>query len=241
MKFILMPAIMLCALSRCLYAADEPAPELLSLEPTKDVRIFFDVNEQDLNGGQSTRLRARSLGGYCDEAILMDFDHQAIADFVSKNKDKTVTGSLSLFALGVEGDTKVTVEISAFDTASDWAEGDKTGDAASAGDVTFLCASHPQGKWKGADDKPIANFAHVFLDASGSPKALLNSSSLTVDQSQKDTQVSVTLDAKFVKHLATVQTSKGLVIFTRKENVKVDFASKEQDRQHPKLVLTAAR
>jgi hypothetical protein len=162
-------------------------------------------------------LRVRSVSGFCEEALIMDFDRPAIAAFLEKNKGKTVTATLTLFCLGSEGASPVKAEVATLDTTAEWGEGDKSGDTAAKGEVTLKAARYGEAQWTDAAGKTVVNLQEVFLDASNNVKGLANASPMTVEKAQDGKQVSVVLDAKFVQHLATSPVCKGLVIFIRGE------------------------
>lgn len=220
-------------------AADASRANALSLPAVKDVRVTFYPAESEFNGGTSPRLRTSNLKLNAGEAILMDFDRKALADFLDKNKDKRVAAKLVLVSRGLHHGSTAKIEAAALDTSSDWNEGDKSQTKASKGEACFVAAQFETKPWTTAEGKEVPNLRDLLYDAKADTiKTVLNSNTLTVKESDAEKPVALELDAKFVEHLARAAECKGLVVFNRDRNMLADFYSREQDNNAAKLVLT---
>ena len=220
--------------------AAEPDPGELALPATKDVRVTGHPDEAEFNGGASPRLRTSNIKQNAAEVSLLDFDRAALAAFLEKNKDKTVSAKLVLVSRGLHHGSSAKVELAALDTDSDWIEGDKNAAKAAKGEPAFVAAQFETKPWTSADGKELANLRELFYDtATDTVKTPLNANALTVKETEEDKAVSLSLDAKFLTHLATDARCKGLILFNRDRTMLADFYSREQDGKGPKLVVTA--
>ena len=83
----------------------------------------------------------------------------------------------------------------------------------------------------------MKNVRELLFDAeTGRIKTLLNSSGIEVDRQK---EVTIDLDEKLVRHLATAENCRGLALFTRAPDAKVDFFSRERPKMGAELVVTA--
>ena len=83
----------------------------------------------------------------------------------------------------------------------------------------------------------MKDFKELFCDAQTKRiRTLLNSRGVEVD---KQKEVSIDLDEKLIRHLATAENCRGLALFTRTPDAKVDFFSRERPKMGAELVITA--
>jgi len=207
----------------------------MTLDPTKDARVFGYPSENNRNGGGGTRLRTSGIQRGSGEISLIDFDHAALKAFVEKNAGKEIAAKLVLQVMQVqEGPGKV--EVAALDSGSDWTEGKKTQTPADKGEVTFLAAQHDTKGWTTTDGKPVKDLRELLYDKKAD-KVLTMLNSKSAEVSDKDKTVTIELDAKLIEHMASDPNNRGLVLFNRSPLAKVDFSSREKSGSGPKLEL----
>lgn len=208
--------------------------------PTKDLRMMCHTEEQDFNGGQSTRLRTTGLERSGAEFPVMDFDHAALKTFLEANKDKKVTAKLVLVIREVAGvqDAPVKLEAATVDAAADWNEGEGNQVKAKKGEACYNAAQLDEKKWATADGKEVDNFL-ALVQKDGQPTGKVNSKGAEVAKDAADKTVEIVLDEAFLKHLATNAKCRGLFLFLRDKSARVDLFSREQQAKTPKLVLSA--
>lgn len=210
------------------------------LLPTKDLRMMCHAEEQDYNGGQSTRLRTTGLERSGAEFPVMDFDHTALKAYLEQNKGKKIQVKLVLVIREVAGiaDAPVKLEAAAVDSTVDWNEGEGSQVKAKKGEACFSAAQLEEKKWTGADGKEVANF-QVLVQKDGQPATLVNSQGADVAKDAAEKSVEIPFDEAFLKHLATDANCRGLFLFLRDKTARVDIFSREQTAKAPKLVLSA--
>lgn len=208
--------------------------------PTKDLRLMCHTEEQDANGGQSTRLRTTSLERSGAEFPVMDFDHAALKAFLDENKGKKVTAKLVLVIREVAGvqDAPVKLEAAAVDSAVDWNEGEGNQVKAKKGEACYAAAQAEEKKWATADGKEVASFLEL-VQKDGQPTGLVNGKGADVAKDAADKTVEIVLDEAFLKHLATDAKCRGLFLFLRDKTARIDVFSREQNAKTPKLILSA--
>jgi hypothetical protein len=214
--------------------------EELTLQATKDARIFGHSSERSLNGGTCSRLRARQLKAGGAELVLMDFDRKAVREFVIKNKGKKFKAELKIYVRQVQGADKAEVEVAALDAKFDWTEGTKNQKAAEEGEATYLAAQHELKPWATAKGKKAGHVKALFYDRTKDKVlTVLNKKTLDVTPDDKGNEVSVEIDNALLKHLLSSKACRGIVIFTRTPGAIADFYSREQNNKRPSLVITA--
>ena len=221
----------------------EPKPEpkptkpvSATFKPTRDARITCHPSEVGYNNGGANRLRTVGIQKTSAELVLIDFDHAAMRAFVEKNAGREISGRLTLHVYQVQrGPAKV--EVAVLDSGADWVEGDKTLKPADKGESCCLAAQKDVKPWTTVDGKSVANIKDLLYDAKADAiKTLANSRGVEVS-SQKT--VAIDLDGALIRHLATAAACRGLVLFNRHPQAKVDFFSRDQNRRGPALVVTA--
>jgi hypothetical protein len=209
----------------------------LELVAVKNACVFFHPSETEFNGGACHRLRTRDLAKGSGEATLIDFDRAALKKFLDKNKEKAVSGKLVLAIRELQqGPSKI--EVAALDTASDWGEGNKAQLKAEKGEVCVAAAQFGDKPWTTADGKAVRDLGELLYNAkSDTVKTMLNPKSVTVADADKGNSVNMDLDPKFVEHLADANC-RGIVVFTRGNDGKVYFSSRDKEGKEPRLVLS---
>lgn len=217
----------------------------------RDARVFGHRSEQKLNGGASSRLRARSLTSDAPELIVMDFETGAINDFLEERPGKKVSATLVLAVRQVQnGPGKL--QVATLNAQSEWMEGSKSQQPAQDGEITYLGPRfHPMadGKhdpWMRADGSPAADLKDLVWDASlGKARGVANSAAPSLEntpdvkQADQASLVKIVLDEAVLKDLLENDANRGLVLFTT-DGAILDFFSREQGQEHarPRLELS---
>jgi len=218
------------------------APSVFAAE--RDTRIFGHGSEQHFNGGQSSRLRARSIGSTSPEFIIVDFDTEAIKAFIAKQSGKKVRATLVLAVRQVQGGPG-TLGVAALQAGEDWVEGTKSQQPAAGGEATyrgprFDPALGENVPWKRADGTAAADFRDLIWDReAGRIRGEKNSGAPTVQDTPNVGNagaaplVSIPLDAELLEDLVQNEMNRGLVLFTVGGAI-LDFYSREQGQAHAK-------
>ena len=209
----------------------------LKLEPTKDARVLGHRSEVGQNCGRSSRLRTVGIKQGSAEFVIMDFDRAALKAFLEKNEGKTISGKLVLVVRQVQG-PKTKLEVATIDAGVDWVEGTKSQQDAEKGECCALWAQQVVKKWAPADGKEVGRFKELVYDGE-KVTTVLNSKGVELAKDDGGKTVEIELDEKLVKHLGTNQNCRGLFLFHRDPQAKVDVFSREQNRKQPRLVVTA--
>lgn len=207
----------------------------LQLVAVKNGRILFHASESDFNGGGVHRLRASGLALDSADVAIIDFDRTALKTFLDKNKGKQVSAAMELSIRDLDKDQPGKLELAALDTGSDWIQGDKEAQQAGKGEPCNSAAAFGVKSWTTPDGKNVDNLRTLLF---GTSKTLMNSAGVNVTSADKQKTVSIPLDAKFLEHLATDAACKGVVVFTRGNNARVSFSSRDKEGKEPRLVVT---
>ena len=210
----------------------------------RDTRIFGHGSEQNFNGGQSSRLRARSIGSTSPEFIIVDFDTAAIKAFLAKHPGKKVIATLVMAVRQVQSGPG-TLGVAALQAGEDWVEGTKSQQTAGAGESTYLSPRFdPAGgesiPWKRLDGTAADDVRDLIWDReAGRIRGLKNSREATaqdtpnVGNAGAAPLVSIALDEKLLEDLVQNEMNRGLVLFTT-GGALLDFFSCEQGQAHAK-------
>jgi hypothetical protein len=229
--------VLTCALVLVLAVAVAADAAQLSLEATRDARIMGHRAERDQNGGKCSRLRTVGVVRGSAEFMILDFDRAKLKGFLEKQKDKKISGTLQVQVREMHCD-KVKVEVATLDAGADWAEGERCQKKAKKGECCALAARMDEAKWTTADGKEVERFRDLVYDGD-KITTRVNSAGVEVTRKDEKSYVEIKLDEAFVKHLAAAEHCRGLFLFHRDKQAKVDFFSREQNRREPKLVVTA--
>ncbi len=212
-------------------------PGSLILDVTRDARITCRPSEATLNSGKSERLRTRSILKSSAEIVILDFDGDKLKAFLEKRPDRKIQGQLILQVREVQGGP-AKVEVASLESSVDWGEGDKSQKAAAKGESCYLAAQKDVEPWTTPAGKKVANLKELFYDSDKKAvTALLNSKSVEVSKDQK--AVVIELDEKLVRRLGSDVFCRGLLLFNRHADAKVDFYSRERKDMAAKLVVVA--
>lgn len=221
-------------------AAVKPPPpakrkaDTLTLPATRDTRMTHHSSELDNNSGKSNRLRVTSITKKSSEFVLLDFDRAALKAFLDQYAGQDFEGKLSLVVREVQGGA-AKVEVCALDSAVDWNEGDNDLKKAAPGEATAIEAQTGKTKWKTASGEEVEKFRDLIVK-DDAVVALVNSKGVTADNGSGE--IEIPLDDAFLRHLATDPNCRGIVLFHREPNSKVDFFSRDQHGKSPKLVVS---
>jgi len=228
----------MCVAAILLSVATLNAAEL-SLNATKDARIFGHSSETALNGGSSARLRTVGIGKSSYELTILDFDRAAIKAFVDGNAGKTLSGKLVLNVRELQGfEDPVKLEVASIDAASDWVEGTGSQVQAKKGECCAVAARFEEQKWTLPNGTEVANLRDLVWDGKA-VKGVGNGKSLAIAKDDGGKQVELELDAALIRHMATSANCKGIFLFHQDAKAKVDFFSKEQVKKGSVLILKA--
>ena len=221
-------------------AAVKPPPpanrktDALSLPATRDARMTHHPSEIDNNSGRSNRLRVTSILKKSSEFVIIDFDRAALKAFVDKYAGQDFEGKLVLVVREVQGGA-AKVEVCALDSAVDWNEGETDLSKAQKGEASALEAQTGTTKWKTPDGQEVEKFKDlIYKDDAVVP--LVNSKSVNAENGSGE--VAIPLDDAFIRHLGMDPNCRGLVLFHREQNSKVDFFSRDQNGKVPKLEVS---
>ncbi|MCX7591756.1 MAG: hypothetical protein N2255_09025, partial [Kiritimatiellae bacterium] len=184
------------------------------------------------------RLRMVGIQRTSAEFAIMDFDRAELKSFLEKNKDKQVKAKLVVVIREVQGveETPVNLEVGAIDCAVDWNEGEGSQVKAQKGESCALAAQAEEKKWATPEGKEVAQFRDLVW-ADGKLLVPVNAKSVPISKDMKNVPVEIELESAFLRHLAQDANCRGIFLFHRDKNAKIDIYSREQAQYPPQLVL----
>ncbi|MFW6158831.1 MAG: hypothetical protein ACOC8E_05680 [Planctomycetota bacterium] len=212
-------------------------PGKVTLECTRDARFSEHSTEANNNFGRSNRLRVMRIYNGHSELVLLDFDRDKLKQFVSPRRGRELSGELVLYVRQVQNGPGE-LHAATLQTASQWAEGNLLNKKAKKGDCCWTWARYQVERWKTADGKEVDNLRAVFYDVKND-KVTTVANSATVEVKSGQNTVKLELDDKVVRDLALNDKCKGLVLWHRHPQAKLDFFSRLQSRKNPRLVVVA--
>ncbi len=198
----------------------------IRLEVTRDARITHHSSIAHQNHGRAARLRVRDIGRGSSEVVLTDFDRGALRSFVAKYEGQEFSGKLFM-VVREEQSGPAAVEICVVDAGADWNEGEGSFDDAKPGEVTANEAQAGREKWRDPDGTEYDQLRHL-LYRDGVVEAVLNSQTVTVGSADVGSTVALPLDDAFIRHYATSPHARGLALFTRNPDARIDFYGRLQ-------------
>lgn len=228
----------LCLVATLAALVGTSGAESLTLHPTRDTAVSGHPREAEYNNGRGTRLRTAALQGDDSGFVLIDFDREALADFIERHGED-VSAKLVLHVRQVQGGP-ATIEVGALDSSADWNEGRGAFGPAQEGEATARMAQHGLESWATPDGREVDTFRDLFYDpTTGEINMVLNRSTIEVEEADRLEAVEIVLDPELLAHMANSEHCRGLILFHRTEGAKADFFSREQRGREPKLVVTA--
>ncbi len=219
-------------------AAVEPMgePGEITLQGVRDAKFGSHSSQVNQNFGTANRLRTKGIqAGHC-EIVVIDFDRTELRRFVAARRGRKLSGELELHVWQVQegpGD----IHVATLQTASEWEEGEKRGEQAEEGESCYNWARYEVERWKTQDGEEVDNLRDLFYDRDNDKvKTVENSHSPTV--SDDDRTVTIKLDEVMIKHLALNENCRGLILFNRIPEARIDFYSRRQaDRRYSLKVV----
>lgn len=210
----------------------ERKADKITLDATRDTRFTHHSQELNRNSGKSNRLRVRGIERGSAELVAIDFDRTKLKNFVEKYEGQSFSGKLKLHVRDVlNGSAKV--EVCTLDAGVNWKEGKGNLDKGKPGEATALEAQVGSKKWVTPQGQEVKQFKDLVYKK-GQIVTVLNSAGVEIDGSGP---VEIPLDEKFIRHYAVSPDVKGMVLFHRDNECKVDFFSKDQYGKVPTLVI----
>lgn len=212
-------------------------PGKVTVECTRDAKFSGHSSEVNYNYGRANRLRVMRIHNGHTELVVLDFDRGKLKQFVSARSGRELSGELVLYVREVQNGPGE-LHAATLQTASEWKEGNTLGGAATKGDCCYAWARYQVERWKTADGKEVDGLRGVFYDVKND-KVTTVANSKTVEVKSGQNAVKLELDDKVVRDLALNDKCKGLVLWHRHSQAKLDFFSRRQSRKNPRLVVIA--
>ncbi len=212
-------------------------PGEITLQGVRDAKFGSHSIQLTQNFGAANRLRTKGIqAGHC-EIVLIDFDRSELRRFVEARRGRKLSGELEMHVYEIDR-PQADIHVATLQTASEWEEGQTSFDQAQRGESCYTWARYQVERWKTQDGAEVENLRDLFYDLNADEvKTIENSHSPTVRDG--DRTVTIQLDEKVIKDLALNENCRGLILFNRHPEARLDFYSRRQANRRYSLKVVA--